>query len=132
MSITINETRSYSGSVPAGRWFAGDPRYAIRDEQWDSLLAQTDYLQEKPDGVTPDGRQAVAFRTAHGDGSYRGVTRSDDDADFSVDSGTLGLVQARDGEACPDGMQEITSTHPVRFEAKDGVITLGRYTIDTN
>lgn len=132
----INETTSYDGTAPAGRWFAGDPCYAIQsesDDAWQALLHQTDCFEGRPDGVLPDGRAVIAFGTAHGDGTYIGVGRyGTENVEFDVDAGVLGLVQARDGEKCPDGMVEISSERPVRFSAKDGVIVLGPYTINTD
>lgn len=90
-------------AVPPGRYFLGDPCYAVPDKGestfWMSLLRSCAYFGLS-DAEVPDcaGRQSpvgkagaydvVAFHTAYGDGTY---TDQHDHA-YPVDAGMIGLV----------------------------------------
>lgn len=76
-------------TMPAGKYFVGDPCYAVKDEMWLDWLNAADYSQNRHlVANTPDGYQVVGFNTAHGDGSYF------DQYGFryGVDAGLIGLV----------------------------------------
>lgn len=76
--------------VPAGTYALGDPSYVVPDELWGVLTRDADYFEQPIGHVTYGGTQhrVLAFRTAHGDGCYKGS----DGHDYCVDSGLIGLV----------------------------------------
>jgi hypothetical protein len=69
----------------AGKYFLGDPSYAIKQQCWSKVCDQMDN-----DGLVEasNGAQLVAFPTSSGDGTYYDQY----DNAFGVDSGLLGLV----------------------------------------
>lgn len=81
--------------VPAGRYFLGDPCYAVPDNagQWDTLLDSCGHFglddgpQSSPVG-TVLGHQVLGFPTAHGDGAYF----DQDGNEYPVDAGLIGLT----------------------------------------
>lgn len=91
--------------APAGEYFIGDPCYAVPDELWDDILAETGYLglfessetMNKPGGGYDGPRCGVfefrghfilASNTKYGDGSYMG----DDGIEYCVDAGIIGAT----------------------------------------
>jgi len=88
-------------TLPAGKYLIGDLCY--RDGVWDEVLEDNtfDVKIEIKDGrqyvnffdgkvhKLSDGRQYVIFDTAYGDGTYRDFDRND----YSVKSGTIGIIQ---------------------------------------
>jgi hypothetical protein len=78
-----------SVTVPAGKYFVGDPCYVVKDEMWIEWLESADYTQNKHlIARTPDNHFAIGFGTAHGDGVYLDQYGFQ----YGVDAGLIGLV----------------------------------------
>lgn len=96
-----------TGNVaPPGKYFIGDPCYAVPANDWEEVLTSTGFLglyadeldeirgvyQDKRDchGVfqLANGYHILASSTAYGDGSYDGS----DGFNYGVDAGLLGAV----------------------------------------
>jgi hypothetical protein len=74
-------------TVPAGKYFLGDPCYAVPDELWDDLLNDAKYFQKKATGKVA-GHRVVSFNTAYGDGCFA----ASDGCSYCVDAGMIGLT----------------------------------------
>jgi hypothetical protein len=74
-------------TVPAGRYFLGDPCYAVPDESWDALLGTCGGFLDAPVGMT-GLHQVLGFLTRWGDGRYR----DHEGHAYLVDSGVIGLT----------------------------------------
>jgi hypothetical protein len=81
-----------------GKYFIGDPCYAIADEHWDRFLEvkygedwlqNADQMDETNTHFEFDGHQVFVGATAFGDGVY---FDNETDTEYGVDSGTLGLI----------------------------------------
>ena len=72
-------------TIPAGRYFLGDPCYCF-GKSWGEVLNETNFFQNE----THEFRDfpIVAFGTAHGDGEYFDQKGNR----FPVDAGLIGLV----------------------------------------
>jgi hypothetical protein len=86
---------------PAGKYYIGDPCYAIKDENWIPLLDDTGYLglhKEKENGEPlvnwDDGLFSYRFRTcfAHGTAYGDGCYMSNTGLEFGVDAGLLSII----------------------------------------
>lgn len=125
-------------TVPPGRYFLGDPCYAVPDDDWMPLLEST---TARPDGYFEDapvgevrGHQVLAFSTKHGDGTYRDT----EGHAYSVDAGLIGLVPAALAEQAAK-YDLATLGRWVDFEAetactddRTGVLVFGPVKIDTD
>lgn len=131
MRVTKKQT-ALTVSVPAGRYYLGDPCHVIdADENWMELLESSDYFMDNPIG-TLHGYDVLAFGTAHGDGSYQEVGGA---GVVGVDAGLIGLV--------PEELMELGAQPGIGFMVEfdrdvvattDGVgtLTFGRYKFDTD
>lgn len=78
-----------------------------------------------------DGRKVIAFKTAHGDGTYP----DQDGNTYNVDSGLIGLIPAE--LVSRRGWEIPSSEHVVSFKEnqtgsyRNGVIRFGNIQIDT-
>lgn len=76
-------------TVPAGKYFLGDPCYFIKDEMWMDWLESADYTRNSHlIARTPDNHFAIGFGTAYGDGTYLDQYGFQ----YGVDAGLIGLV----------------------------------------
>ena len=112
--------------LPPGRYYIGDPCYAIDDAKWH------DYINAWESGRTWYGIWPVMFNTAYGDGGYLGT----DMVVYSVDSGSLGVVPTgfvtKRTEVELDRLgQTYTFPEPFACYQKDGVMYFGEIEIDT-
>lgn len=124
-------------TVPPGRYFLGDPCYAIADDDWMTLLesttATTAYFEDQPAGELR-GHQVLAFSTKWGDGEYH----DQDGGAYSVDAGLIGLVP--EALAVQAGKYDLaTLGRWVEFTApetctddKTGLLVFGPVKIDTD
>jgi hypothetical protein len=81
-------------TIPAGRYYLGDPCYAIKDEHWiqwlDACGMDRDNDLDKFQGSIEGKHDAYAFTTAHGDGVFHDTRGKY--PEFGVDAGMIGLV----------------------------------------
>lgn len=116
-------------TVTPGRYFLGDPCYAVtRQNDWVALLESCRYFEE-PVG-TLNGTQVAAFGTAYGDGFYQ----DRDGYGYPVDAGLIGLtpVGLIDDETALTGLGRFVEfEEPVSMSGDYGLIACGPYRIDT-
>lgn len=121
----------YQVSVPAGRYFLGDPCYTVPNNLWGTLLQSCDFF-DQPIGEV-NGHKVLAFPTAQGDGLYE----DQNGHEYPVDAGLIGLVP----EALVD-MEKLSKyrggvgkwlevSHYILCTGEDGVMEFGNITIDT-
>lgn len=117
-------------TLPAGRYWIGDPCYAYEDHGvWMALLESADYTGSHRilDAEVP-GERFLASGTAFGDGVYL----DEDGNEYGVDAGLLGAVPAKDGQRVPSGMREVEFTEPFEVGYAEGKIAIGHIVIDTD
>ena len=87
---------SHTAAVAAGRYWFGDPCYALGADkslwrEWVAASAEASHdFQEPVSGASYRGFPVVAASTLYGDGTYSGS----DGFSYPVDSGSLGVVPA--------------------------------------
>lgn len=140
--------------LPAGRYYVGDPCYAVPDEDWSDILDETGYLgmfhydkfragerEYKPKGMQYGmysfrGWPIAASSTAYGDGCYK-----DQDGNvYDVDAGMIGAVPEdyATAEVCrretDNGGQWVDFDSPftIHYEDDEGVIHIGHIRIKTD
>lgn len=105
--------------LPAGKYWVGDPCYAISgDTEWEKFCE--DFFNDEV-YTTPFG-SAFAVSTAYGDGVYFDVSGRE----YQVDSGMIGVVRAElffpsEENPVPSDM------HLIEFKEEFEVSTDGRY-----
>ena len=121
--------------VPAGRYFLGDPCYAVPDAFWEHFGASNDWWQKGPIAEY-NGMKVLGFGTAFGDGEYLGTNGHH----YPVDSGMIGLVPEKLalmalGKLGKESVDHLGSW--IEFQMNtlcsvdDGVMTFGSVTINT-
>lgn len=133
--MELVKTRHCLVMVPKGKYFLGDPCYAVPDRHWMNLLTSCDFFRDTPIGEV-DGHKVLGFSTAHGDGCYEDQFENE----YPVDAGMIGLVP----EALID-MEEFIANYPnglpgiwVKFDydtfaETDGMtLSFGKHRINTN
>jgi len=125
MKTIIKTKTSFEVTIPAGRYYLGDPCYVIRDDDWIPLLENCDYFRNPVGEV--GGYQILAFGTKHGDGVYfdKGGRK------YGVDAGLIGLVPVAYGGREHQN-REVEFESPTLCWNDDGVLHFGRITINTN
>ena len=109
-------------SFPAGKYYIGDPCYALSEDIYDNCWGEAKYALGKMS--TPLGDFIVAS-TAYGDGEYV----DDDGFKYPVDSGTIAVIpwtmceQMDETEANTCGRVHVFEDDGT-FEEEDGVITI--------
>lgn len=109
-----------------GKYWIGDPCYAIRDSDWEDFLDLTDYC-DKP--ANYNGALVVCGSTAFGDGEY-----SDNKGNlYGVDAGALCImpIEVATGDSVEFGVVHIFP-EPFVVRIEDGFFRFGSVTIDTN
>lgn len=115
-------------TVPAGKYYLGDPCYTVPTELWDELLDSCDCFNYETGKV--NGYTVYAFGTAYGDGVYLGS----DGHEYPVDAGLIGLVPV---ELNPKPMYAADPFTVVEFDVdtlcfnQGGYMTFGNISIDT-
>lgn len=84
--MRVIETKYRKVVVPAGKYFLGDPCYAVPNRLWDALLGSSKFFAHPVGEV--EGHKVLAFNTAYGDGVYEDQFQNE----FPVDAGLIGLV----------------------------------------
>lgn len=84
--MKVIETKYRKVVVPAGKYFLGDPCYAVPNRLWDKLLGSCKFFAHCVGEV--DGHNVLGFNTAYGDGVYEDQFGNE----FPVDAGLIGLV----------------------------------------
>lgn len=85
--MTVVKPTGWTVKVSGGKYFLGDPCYAVPEEDWMPLLRSCGFFNESPVGEVR-GHQVLGFRTRWGDGGYFDKYGHS----YSVDSGLIGLV----------------------------------------
>lgn len=123
-----------SVTMPAGKYWVGDPCYAVPDHRWIEWLEAADYTEQNVLVAELDGRTILGIGTAYGDGTYPGS----DGNEYPVDAGLIGLVPVEIADYSdskhPAGaiMQQVEFDHD--FDCRsfdDGTIVLGHIEIET-
>jgi hypothetical protein len=122
-----------SVTMPAGRYWIGDPCYAVPNDRWMEWLKAADYMEQPRYLIAEfDGRPVLGISTAYGDGEYydRGGLGS-----FPVDAGLIGVVPVEVAQADVTGMHLVEFEHDFecRYDEDDaGLIVLGHIEIETD
>jgi hypothetical protein len=130
MTVTA---KAWTVTVPAGRYFLGDPCYAVPNEYWMPLLDSCDFFDGSPVGQA-NGSQVLAFSTAWGDGTYNDQHGNS----YPVDAGLIGLMpialaqQRDDFEQLESLGRFVNFDSPTACIKAEGVLTFGKYAIDTD
>ncbi len=128
---------------PAGKYWIGDPCYAVKDENWDRLIVTTGYMmgdfeefESLPmnernfnDGLfIYNGRVGFVHGTLHGDGTYHDQHGNT----YGVDTGQLSIMpfEVCDGDYLSGG-QVFDFLEPFTVSYHEGIFTFGEYLIDT-
>lgn len=124
-----------SVTMPAGRYYVGDPCYAFADHgDWMEWLTAAGIDEQPiPKYMVADfkGYPVIGVGTAYGDGCYYG----DDGNEYGVDAGMIGAVPV---EVATDGplsaMQLVVFSEPfeVVWEEDRGTISIGHISIETD
>ena len=123
---TDMKTKTYfEVTIPAGRYYLGDPCYVIRDDDWIPLLENCDYFRNPVGKV--GGYDILAFSTKHGDGTYSDKRGNK----YDVDAGLIGLVPVAYGGREHEN-REVKFESPTLCWNDDGVLHFGGITINTD
>lgn len=119
-------------TVPAGRYFLGDPCYAVPGGLWMPLLESCGDFDASPVGKV-GGIEVLAFSTAWGDGTYYDQFENE----FPVDAGLIGLTpidlalqRETLGRLASMGLVVEFKTETLCVKA-DGQLRFGQYVIET-
>jgi hypothetical protein len=119
--------------MPAGKYYVGDPCYAVPNDRWMEWLEAADYENERRFLLADlDGYDCLGIGTAHGDGCYEG----DDGNEYGVDAGLIGVVHEEVGKkgstlyACQ--LVEFPEDFTCTYEEDEGTIVLGHIRIKTD
>lgn len=126
-------------TVPAGKYYLGDPCYLIPDADWLAWLEAADYRNADSlvAKVPHTDLVAVAFSTMYGDGSYPLDSWEDGKtvAYILVDSGLIGLVpfDAITAPYSSDGSYKIVNFDKDTVVTEEfGLMDFGGYVINTD
>lgn len=112
-------------TIPAGRYYLGDPCYVIRDDDWMPLLENSDYFRNPVGKV--GGHDILAFSTKHGDGTFYDQHKNE----YDVDAGLIGLVPVAYGGKQHEN-REVEFKSQTLCWSDDGVLHFGGITINTD
>jgi hypothetical protein len=119
-------------TVPAGRYYIGDPCYAVPRDLWMEWLGASDYTNDAREHVlagTVNGYQVVGVATAHGDGVYTDQLGNK----YPVDAGLLGLVPVGlvEGERLDLMLIDLQEPAECWHDTETGDVHLGPTIIET-
>jgi len=119
---------TYEIAVPAGKYWLGDPCYAVPSDLWMDLLNSCQIF-ESPIGTIKGEKvyEVLAFGTAHGDGCYEDQHGNS----FPVDAGLIGLTPVDLAEDQPFGCTLVHFPTETICSSYGGVLTFGEHEIDT-
>ena len=125
-------------SMPAGKYYLGDPCYLIPDNDWMAWLEAADYTKQLTLVATVPNTDFVAmgFSTAYGDGTYPLTTpNGDEDGFIPVDAGLIGLVpfDSVDKPSYYDGSYRVVEfDSDIVCTVDQGILDFGGYVVDTD
>lgn len=119
-------------TLPAGKYYLGDPCYSVPKEKWMEWLEAADYKNESHVLVAElEGRKVIGFCTAYGDGVYQDQFGRL----YGVDAGLIGLVPV---EVADNRYSGESSGRIIEFaepfecsKSKKGVLKFGSIVIKT-
>lgn len=121
-------------TLPAGKYYIGDPCYAF-DDSWGDVLKETDFFYAEP--CTIGTSRLAAGSTAYGDGEYY----DQENTAYPVDAGLIGALPInllkRDGKLNPKKIKEdnlgrvVEFKEPFMVEINNGFFRFGHIEIDT-
>lgn len=119
-------------TLPAGKYFVGDPCYAIPADSWQSWLEEAGYMED-PRYLVADVETftCVGVGTAHGDGVFEDQKGNS----YPVDAGLIGAVPVQlllPSRETPWGMTKMKFDADFKVSYKEGKITIGHLVIDTD
>ena len=74
-------------TLPAGKYYVGNPCYHINNEKWSDYCDQVVFAQDKK--TVFNGKNTCCFNTAYGDGCYQDQFGNN----YGVDAGLIGVVE---------------------------------------
>jgi len=110
----------------AGKYWIGDPCYAVKDENWVSLLKRTNYLDDGE--FEYNNQRCFASGTSYGDGEYQDNLGNS----YGVDAGLIGIMplEACDGDYL-DGGNIIDFNEDFEIDYDNGIFEFGNIIINT-
>lgn len=122
--------------LAAGEYYIGDPCYILHEDQYDTLLDETDFFMlgsVDRGGIMFDkatGKYFSVLGTKYGDGCYRG----NNGFNYGVDAGCIACIPV-EMVSEPRYVEEVTAVNfnrdfEVRYE--DGLIVFGDVIINTD
>jgi hypothetical protein len=121
-------------TMPAGKYYLGDPCYSVPKDRWMEWLKAADYENAGCVLIADlEGRKVIGFGTAYGDGVYADQFGNT----YGVDAGLIGLVPVEIAEN-PYGGREGCGRiveFPEPFECsryKNGTLKFGDIVIVTD
>ena len=121
-------------TLPAGRYFVGDPCYVVADNKWMDFLEGGNFAGK--DMIEFDGGFAGCVDTAYGDGVYLSNIGGAD-VEFPVDAGLLGAVSAnliceKYGDIVEEGLGAMVDfPKPFTVRREGTVVVIGHIRIET-
>jgi hypothetical protein len=122
--------------IKPGKYFIGDPCYAIPDDDWSDLLDHVDMFNDDSKLHMFKGRLVWAAGTSHGDGVYKGdgyIEGKEYSHSFPVDAGLIGITELLPGESVEERLGltiEIKKGIEIRYN--DGDFFFDQLNIDTD
>ena len=122
-------------TLPAGRYWIGDPCYYVNDDNWHEVCEQC----FKPDNDDRDGiwielenLRFILIGTAYGDGVYELKRFGTIVANLGVDAGCLSIIPTTTppGNFCDGYVVEMKK--PFTADASKGNFTFGEYSVITD
>lgn len=127
---------------PPGKYVIGDPCYHVPDDEWDSVLSQSDFFNMRGSGGAGENGKChatfkkangelgtvVAFSTQYGDGVYE----DQQGRKYGVDAGLIGIIPLADVDELDESLANVIEfdSH-FRCYDSDGILTFGNVVIDT-
>lgn len=115
-------------TLPAGKYYIGDPCYTIDNDKWMELLELFRDAGERGGIFEFEGHPCAAFYTRWGDGQYQIQPTGDF---LPVDAGMIGMIPAALVTDDYDGGIEIDVFGETECYEEDGTLTFGTYVIKT-
>lgn len=118
-----------SVTMPAGKYYVGDPCYCVPTDRWMEWLEAAKY-EDSPRFLLAelDGHPILGVSTAYGDGVFPGT----DGNSYPVDAGLIGLVPVEIAEVSFPSDKPVEFTSDFECSYSDGVIVLGHIGINTD
>ena len=127
---------------PAGKYYIGDPCYAVKNGNWSDVIRDTGCFGIEIDELMSDGKVfrwndgkwiyrgkfCFASGTTYGDGSYS----DNENREYGVDAGLIGImpIEVCDGDSMSGGNIVVFDNEFEVWE-HDGIFHFGNIIIDT-